>query len=585
MLKRIISLMLIICLGILAGCGQPESTASPSAPAADNTPQANGLGYSIPGEDTLSLAVEAPIRSADPHVAENALLEGVGEGLVRAYEGGYRPGVALTHTADEGQTVWTFTLREDARWSDGIPITAQTFVDSWRLLASRADALEAASALSMIEGYPAIRMAVEEGASQETLEPLLGALGVTALDDHTLEVTLSQPCPWFLQSAASQALMPIHMGLYQQDGGQYGASAETTGCNGPFVVESWPQEGDLILAANPEYWDADSIALKSVWLRVIPDGKERAAAFAQGAVHAARLDGAAEDALQQQVIQVTGRESGVLLINRMRLDADGSILNEEVSGTLSNNNLTQAISCAIDRTAMASMEGMAMAPSAFLIPGAVAANDSLRQLFGALRVQQEVLSPHPLSADPEAAVNALLFALNETGYSDPQELPAYPMTVADDAASMALAQAIVESVRDTLGITIELVTVSSEECARRAQAGEYDLLLTALSSPANDPLPLLSLFAESETYHNAWRENDPSSHGFYVSMLETAQATLEADIRAAQLIDAEGFLLSFGPVLPIYTQDHIMLRADRVVGVNGRAFGQFFEYCHAYIQR
>jgi oligopeptide transport system substrate-binding protein len=165
-------------------------------------------------------------------VAEANLIRDLYEGLVViAPDGETVPGVAESWEQSEDGLTYTFTLREDARWSNGDPVTAGDFVFAYRRIMDPATAAGYASILFPIANAQAINagdMAVEE-------------LGARAVDDRTLEITLANPTPYFLDLLTHQTGMPLHPPTVEEHGDQF-TRAGTLVTNGAYMLESFTPE-------------------------------------------------------------------------------------------------------------------------------------------------------------------------------------------------------------------------------------------------------------------------------------------------------------------------------------------------------
>ena len=208
----------------------------------------------IPTMD-LSLATDATSFEVLANVTEP--LYTLGENDV------VEPGVATGHEVSEDGLVYTFTLREDAVWSNGDAVTANDFVYSWKRLVNPATAseyawmAETAGILNAGE-IAADRMDVDE-------------LGVVALDDYTLEVTLEYPIPYFDKLMTFPSFAPLNEEFVEAQGDKHGTSVETTLYNGPFVLSEWTIGYEYELEKNPTYWDADAVTIDVVNFRIVKD--------------------------------------------------------------------------------------------------------------------------------------------------------------------------------------------------------------------------------------------------------------------------------------------------------------------------
>jgi oligopeptide transport system substrate-binding protein len=190
---------------------------------------------------------------------------------------------ALAESWDvEGSTV-TFHLRDDATWTNGDPVTAQDFVYSWKRTLSPELAADYAYQLYGIKG------AAEYNGCEKDCDKLADAVGVTAVDDTTLQVELTSEQPWFIQQAAHHSFLPVHQATVEEFGDNW-TDPENIVTNGPFMLDSWEHEASINMVKNPDWRDADSVSLERIDGPIIVDGTTRVQSFEAGEIDA--LDGA-----------------------------------------------------------------------------------------------------------------------------------------------------------------------------------------------------------------------------------------------------------------------------------------------------
>nr|WP_230472952.1 ABC transporter substrate-binding protein [Enterobacillus tribolii] len=221
------------------------TTALPFAHAADVP-----AGVKLAAQQTLVINNGSEVASLDPQkvegVPESNVILNLLEGLVDTDSAGnIRPAVAGSWE-DQGAKVWTFHLRDGLRWSNGDPLTAHDFVYSWRRLADPATASPYASYLQY--AYVANAEDIIKG----KLAP--DTLGVKALDDKTLQVTLSQPVPYFISMLWHTSLKPVNQRVVEQFGDKWTQPQHFVG-NGPYRLKQWVVNERLVLERNPDYWD------------------------------------------------------------------------------------------------------------------------------------------------------------------------------------------------------------------------------------------------------------------------------------------------------------------------------------------
>lgn len=190
------------------------------------------------------------VSSLDPQktegVPESNVIRNLLEGLVETDNNGKTvPGVAESWHNEQGR-IWTFTLRDNARWSNGEPVTAQDFVYSWQRLADPQTASPYASYLQAAHFSHIDAILAGKAAPAE--------LGVKALDDRHLQVTLSEPVPYFVDMLAHASMKPVYRPAVEKWGEQWTQPQHYVG-NGAFTLAEWVVNEHIIVKRNPQYWD------------------------------------------------------------------------------------------------------------------------------------------------------------------------------------------------------------------------------------------------------------------------------------------------------------------------------------------
>ncbi|HVB34146.1 MAG TPA: peptide ABC transporter substrate-binding protein [Patescibacteria group bacterium] len=216
------------------------------------------MGSELAKEQGLRREIGADPSTLDPSLVTDVVGfdvdEDLFEGLVTLDEDGNRvPGVASSwETSSDGKT-WTFYLRQNARWSNGQPVTANDFVYGWRREVNPETGSEYAQALAPIENA----MEIAEGALP------VDRLGVEAPDPHTLIVHLRGPTPYLLALLTNCYLFPIYEPAVKQWGNSWTQPGHMVS-NGPFELAGRVINGPITLVKNPYYWDASHVRLTRV---------------------------------------------------------------------------------------------------------------------------------------------------------------------------------------------------------------------------------------------------------------------------------------------------------------------------------
>ncbi|MEJ1990632.1 MAG: peptide ABC transporter substrate-binding protein [Maritimibacter sp.] len=207
------------------------------------------------------------IKSMDPQI--NTDVEGSGimrslfEGLFDEDQtGNLVPGVALDYDLSDDKTVYTFHLRPEAKWSDGKPVTAADFVYAWKRLADPATASEYAWYMELMQ--------VKNAGAIIAGDAPVDDLGVKALDDNTLEVTIEAPLPYFPQMLTHASTFPVRQDVIEEFGDKWTDPEHMVG-NGAYVLTNHVLGEKVEMDPSPTYWDAEHTVLQHVTALTIND--------------------------------------------------------------------------------------------------------------------------------------------------------------------------------------------------------------------------------------------------------------------------------------------------------------------------
>ena len=237
--------------------------------------QPAGVDASV--EQKLSIATQGELATLDSalynDVPSSDMIGQVFEGLYRVKNGtevefGQAESVKVS---DDGLT-YTFTLRDGLKWSDGSPVTAADFEYSYQRLADPKSGASVQS-VDVFKNAAAVRKGEKE----------ISELGVKALDDKTLEVTLEYPAPYLPKLLSGSRYMPVSKAVHSAKGEKYGTSADNVVTNGPFTIQDWNGTNlEWKLVKNDNYWDAANVYLKDVQVQVIKENSTGADLFDAG---------------------------------------------------------------------------------------------------------------------------------------------------------------------------------------------------------------------------------------------------------------------------------------------------------------
>ena len=280
-LLLVAALLAVLALGV-AGCGGDDE-------GDGDVGQDTGATEEPAAEQVITIGWGAEPPSLDPGLATDTtsanVIANIMDPLVVLDENlEPQPNLAESWEESEDGTTVTYHLRQDGMWTNGDPVTAADFEYSWKRTLSPELAADYAYQLYGIVG------AQEYNACERNCEQLADEVGVTAVDDYTLEVQLTSPQPWFVGQSAHHSFLAVNQSAVEEFGEQW-TEPENIVTNGPFQLEAWEHEASIDLVKWDEWRNADDVDLTRVNGLIIVDGTTRVQSFEAGEIDA--LDGAA----------------------------------------------------------------------------------------------------------------------------------------------------------------------------------------------------------------------------------------------------------------------------------------------------
>lgn len=250
-LKKLCAVVLAATLAtsLFIGCGDSSSNSGSSS-------SNQQLVFNL-GEDPETM---------DPTLNNSS---GAGTMILNAFEGlmvldeNDQPveGTAESMEVSEDGLVYTFKIREDAKWSDGEAVTADNFKYSWLRALNKETAAEYAYQLFYIKN--AEKFYNGEATAEE--------VGINVIDEKTLEVTLETPTAYFPQLLAFTTYVPLREDIVSANPEGWATNPETYVSNGPFKLVQWDMKDQLVFEKNENYWDKDSVKLESLTFKLVTD--------------------------------------------------------------------------------------------------------------------------------------------------------------------------------------------------------------------------------------------------------------------------------------------------------------------------
>jgi oligopeptide transport system substrate-binding protein len=525
------------CLAAVAGCkSDPRAPGEAPARTQESTPEA-----AAPVSSTLP--TELVWMTVDPQTLDPAKLNDMAawwvsmnlfEGLLTPAPGNTPPvpGVAKAlPTVSEDGRVWTFELRTDAKWSDGKPVVAEDFVYAWRRAVDPETGGKSGNDFRAIQGATAIL----EGSQKD-----LTALGVSAPDPHTLVVKLDHPHPAFDLKVASPAFFPVRRDVVEAHGDRW-SLPEHIVSNGAYVLAEWKPRDRLVMTKNPHYWGAADVAIERTRMMHVEDENLGWNLYEDGKLHWFRALPA------EKVAQLRSEKRPDLHSFEMLCNA-GLLFNLR-NPPLSDVRIRRAIAMAIDRDRLIQhVLDRGDKPSTQILPPI-------------LKAMAGYESPQGLGYDPEGA-RALLA---EAGFPSGAGFPKLVYVYNTYEVNRTIAEFIQRSLREELGIAIDIENVEFKTYLTRINSGEFQLARGGVCGIA-DPAEWVESYRTGATA-NYGGFTDPE----YDALLGQIPGATDRAARNAIIAKAETRLLDAQVMVPFYTPVRWYLLKPFVRGIEAQA--------------
>lgn len=443
-----------------------------------------------------------------PHTASDAdsllILNGLYEGLYALDPVTATPQLALAERVEKSadNLVWTFYLRDALAFSNGDTITAQSFIDSWISLLSLSQAGNNSSLASLFD--------VVLGAKEFRLKTSsIKRLGLKALDQHTIEITLASPAPQLPSVLALPAFAPLHP---SQRGNKERYQAIHLITSGAFVVEQ-ENSAQVILRKNPYYYDLESVGSDYITILRSLNEQERAAAYQADEIH-----------WSTAFISLSALKSP----RDLRLAPQygtGFYFFSAADGPYAKPEVRKALTALIPWEEIRKTSGQ-LFPSSHLIPFAQQLEEEVQQLDK----------------------NQVLALLGEAGYSNSSDLPPLAMAIHRGSQLEQVSHQIADIWSSELGLTVVLDTVSLSLYTYNPKHSPYDFAFATWIGDFMDPFAFLHLWLSDSSY-NLGRLHDPIFDD-YVHLALGEETESESSHYYYNL--AESRLLSERAVIPMH---------------------------------
>ena len=502
----LVSLTLVLT-GILSACGKSGSGTSDQTFRMNLTTEPPSLDVAQ-AQDQVSFTV----------------LSGLFEGLVRMdAKGEIAPGVAEKWDVSDDGKKYTFHLRDNAKWSNGDPVTAQDFEYSWKRTLDPKLNPPAPYAYQLYYVKNGQNYNIATDNPDHVSDP--SQVGVKALDEKTLEVDLENPTPYFLNIAAFFTAYPV------KKDAKFG-EAEGYISNGPFKLKSWKHGDSIELVPNENYWDKDSIKLKDVKFLMVKDPNTEFSMYKTGQLDWSGLPtGSIPPAQLDKLRQENNKELSIKGIastyfynfNNTKKPFDNAKVREALSMAINRQDIVDKVTKAGQTPAYG-----------FISTGIHGVNGEYRS---------EVKDDY-FKEDVAKAKELLAAGLKEEGMT---KMPEFSLSF-NEGPHKTIAEAIANMWKENLGIDVKLELQEWKVFLKNRQSLNYDVARAGWGADYNDPMTFIDLYT-SKSGNNDIGFKNPE----YDALVKEAYSTADQQKRVDAMAKAEKILIQDNmAVMPIY---------------------------------
>ncbi|WP_288658254.1 peptide ABC transporter substrate-binding protein [uncultured Enterococcus sp.] len=538
---------------VLAGCygGSANTKSSNSA-----------SGNSTDGGGVFNLVVPQEMPTADLSLATDTISF---TALNNVYEGIYRldkdskpqPAGAseLAEVSEDGLT-YKIKLREDAKWSNGDPVVAADYVYGWQRTVDAATASEYAYLFAPVANAEEITAGKKDKSE----------LGIKAVGDHELEITLTKQTPYFQYLLAFPSFFPQKQSVVEENGDAYASASDKAVYNGPFTLTDFDGPGtdtEWSYKKNDNYWDKDAVKLSEIKVSVVKESSTALNLFKDGQADDVILSGelAQQNANDPAYTSVKEARTSYIELNQREADSP-----------FKNVNLRKAISYSINRDALVKQVlGDGSVVSTGLIPADMSKNPETNEDFAKEAGKL-------VSYDKDKAKEYWEKAKKELGI----DYLEFNLMASDDDASKKVIEYIQNSIQENLdGVKVKPTPVPFSVRLDRSSSGDFDTVLGGWAADYADPSSFTDLFVAGNSYNRGqWSNAD------YDKVVDDSGNKDAGDEQArwADLQEATKIMADDMGVIPVYQKAEGHLVNEKIKGIVHHAAGASWDYKWTYVE-
>jgi oligopeptide transport system substrate-binding protein len=533
-----------------SGCG---FTGAANSTATSGAPQAASQATSAakPVSDTITVYDTNEIRTLVQWDASDTnsftILNNVSEGLYRLNaKNDPEPALASGYKVSDDKLTYTFTLRDNLKWSNGTALTAKDFAYSW-LKQMSTDATN---------GYSFIMTDyIVNGEEYLAGKAKAADVGIKAVDDKTLEIKLKQPTPYFVRLTVLPMFFPLNEEYVKSQGAQFGLKAENMIYCGPYTLTTYDPASGSTLKKNDSYWDAANVKVPNVSVRIIKDASTALNAYKSGELSRVMLSSSDVPAMKSSSEFSTTNEFRTTYLQYNLKDK-----------ALSNKNIRLALGYAVDRKTLTDVVlADGSAPATGLIANSMYGDGtkSFRELNGDIS-----------SFDAAKAKEYWDKGVKELGSA-----PTLTLLTADDSITKTIATYVQDQFKKVLGADVKIDSKTTKARNQLMDDNNFQMAVTAWGADYDDAMTYMDLWTNGTPYRGNYKSDT------YNALIADAKKQTDDAKRLQDMLTAEKTLIVDDAVVaPLYYRGAAYLTKSNVENLVTHPFGTPIEFKYATIK-
>ena len=540
MKKRTLATMISIAMAasLFTGCGgDKEENAGKNSKPTENKNEENKeenkeeVTQATPKELIWNLGTDPKYLDPGLNSASDGgdVCNNTFEGLVREFDGEYKPGIAEKWEISDDGLTYKFYLRE-SKWSDGKPLTAHDFEYAWKRVLNPDTKSE----------YNFIMFPILNAEEYNTGKATIDDVGVKALDDLTLEVKLKAPTPYFIGLTQFYSYFPVREDVVEgSEDGVWAKDPNKAIGNGPFKLTSFKSGDRVVFEKNENYWNAENVKLDKITALMIVEQSTSFTAYKNGDIHVI------DDVPSEEIANLMAGDPEFRLIPQV--GTYYYIFNME-EPSVQDIRVRRALTLALDKKSIVEnvTKGGQIAATGFVPPGILdAEGNEFKTVAGEYGLSQ--------TANIEEAKKLLA----EAGYPDGKGFPELELKYNTSEGHKKIAEAVQDMWKTNLGINVKLTNAEWAVFQTQRSEGDFQVCRGGWIGDYSDPNTMLDLFVIGGAH------NDPRWNNQEYTNLVKEASMITGQERMNKFYEAEKILMEDLPIIPIYYYtDAYMVKAN-----------------------